>query len=519
MASTPTTKSQVQAYRFVLRRMESALVRKDAVMLHDPMGSHKRATVAGAILACIGLVGFLVWGLFGGKGSVPEPGSVVIAKESGSAYVVSADKNAKKRLIPTLNMASAKLLVMAQGANQGGQAIEPTTVKEAALAEFPRGPRTGMVNAPTYLPDAGNPADPAWATCDVGDVSGQLNAAQNNQAVNVHTTVIGGESDHGTPLAPNQAMYVRDQTSQVEYLVYVPREVPGQPNTKVVKAPIDQADSVVLDYYNLRGETPRTISTNMLNSIPSAPMDKLSVPDIESQGSPAGYMTGGNYQVGDVVQRPVPGQVPQYFVLLKDGKQEVSRGAAAVVHASKSGSGDIPNAANALAEAKTTQNEVSQLKAFPEVVPSPVSFQDSSASCLSWNNVNGDHNITMTTKNGPLTQRAPVELAQSDGPGQNVDFFYMPAGKSAVIRGSSNEAGDGGPISLVSDQGVTYGIKDVPTAQGLGVIKSGGDLKDGPAWITKVLPSGDFLDPAAASVVYDTVPAAPGINRPPEKKQ
>ena len=36
MAATPTTKSQVQAYRFVLRRMEHALVRKDAVMLHDP---------------------------------------------------------------------------------------------------------------------------------------------------------------------------------------------------------------------------------------------------------------------------------------------------------------------------------------------------------------------------------------------------------------------------------------------------------------------------------------------------
>ena len=38
----------------------SALVRKDAVMLHDPMGSHKRATVAGAVLAAVGIIGFLV---------------------------------------------------------------------------------------------------------------------------------------------------------------------------------------------------------------------------------------------------------------------------------------------------------------------------------------------------------------------------------------------------------------------------------------------------------------------------
>ena len=99
MASTPTTKSQVQAYRFVLRRMESALVRKDAVMLHDPMGSHKRATMVGVALACVALVGFLVWGLFGGKGSVPQPGSIVIGKDSGSVYVVTADDKAEKRLI------------------------------------------------------------------------------------------------------------------------------------------------------------------------------------------------------------------------------------------------------------------------------------------------------------------------------------------------------------------------------------------------------------------------------------
>ncbi|MFD1052463.1 type VII secretion protein EccB, partial [Kibdelosporangium lantanae] len=54
MPSTPTTKSQVQAYRFVLRRMQSALVRKDAVMLHDPMRTHSRATIVGV---CLGVLG------------------------------------------------------------------------------------------------------------------------------------------------------------------------------------------------------------------------------------------------------------------------------------------------------------------------------------------------------------------------------------------------------------------------------------------------------------------------------
>ena len=75
MPSTPTTKSQVQAYRFVIRRMESALVRKDPVMLHDPMRSHKRATVVSVILGAVGLIVFAVFGLLSPPRSVPAAAS------------------------------------------------------------------------------------------------------------------------------------------------------------------------------------------------------------------------------------------------------------------------------------------------------------------------------------------------------------------------------------------------------------------------------------------------------------
>lgn len=62
MSTNPTTKAQVQAYRFVLRRMESALVRKDSVMLHEPMRHHLRATAVGLILGLLGLAAFFVIG-------------------------------------------------------------------------------------------------------------------------------------------------------------------------------------------------------------------------------------------------------------------------------------------------------------------------------------------------------------------------------------------------------------------------------------------------------------------------
>jgi type VII secretion protein EccB len=516
MASTPTTKSQVQAYRFVLRRMESALVRKDAVMLHDPMGSHKRATGAGAALAAIGVIGFLVWGLFGGKGTVPEPGNIVIAKESGSAFVVTSDDRAQKRLIPMLNMASAKLLVMAQGGQQGSGSVPTTTVKEAALADFPRGPVTGMVNAPTYLPSADNPAEPSWAICDVGDVA-NVSDSRVEEATEVKTTVIGGDGNHGTELAPNRSLFVKDQTSGDEYLIYRVEDLSGnRQHTHAVKSKISEDAETVRDIYGLDSATPRTITTNMLNAIPTVP--DLQVPDID--GGQLDYMS--RYQAGDVVKRSMPGEDAQYFALMPSGKLEINAGAAAVLHAAKSNSREIPNATGAITDAPdAASSDQLDLSYFPMEVPRPTTFQQADTSCLSWKNVNGAHNITMTVNQGSPAVKPAVKLAQADGTGPKVDYYYAPAGKSAVVRGTSNEAGaDSGPIFLVSDQGVQYGIKDAATAQGLGVVGNARDLKAGPSWLMRVLPGGDFLDPANASMTYDSVPVGPGgVNRPPKSDQ
>src|SRR3981081_317715 len=105
MPSTPTTKSQVQAHQFVLRRMQSALVRRDAVMLNDPMRTHSRATIVGFVLGALGILGFVIFGLISPQPSVPESGNIVIGEQSGTVYVVAGGN--PKKLIPTFNLASA----------------------------------------------------------------------------------------------------------------------------------------------------------------------------------------------------------------------------------------------------------------------------------------------------------------------------------------------------------------------------------------------------------------------------
>src|SRR3954470_13688820 len=131
MPSTPTTKSQVQAYQFVLRRMQSALVRRDAVMLHDPMRTHTRATIVGVVLGGLGMIVFVVWGLLSPAPSVPDAGNIVIGEQSGTVYVVTGNP---KRLIPTFNPGWAGLLRLAQKKQSSGGTGAPAAPAAPAAA-------------------------------------------------------------------------------------------------------------------------------------------------------------------------------------------------------------------------------------------------------------------------------------------------------------------------------------------------------------------------------------------------
>ncbi len=86
MAATPTTRWQVNGYRFLVRRMEHALVRRDVRMLHDPMRSQSRAFTVGIVLAALGLAGCAVLALFRPQDRIGDA-EIVVAKESGAMFV------------------------------------------------------------------------------------------------------------------------------------------------------------------------------------------------------------------------------------------------------------------------------------------------------------------------------------------------------------------------------------------------------------------------------------------------
>jgi hypothetical protein len=57
MARQPTTRLQVSGYRFLVRRMEHALVRGDVRMLDDPLRAQSLSLIAGCIVAAIVVAG------------------------------------------------------------------------------------------------------------------------------------------------------------------------------------------------------------------------------------------------------------------------------------------------------------------------------------------------------------------------------------------------------------------------------------------------------------------------------
>jgi type VII secretion protein EccB len=526
MPSTPTTKSQVQAYRFVLRRMQSALVRKDAVMLHEPMRMHTRATIAGVCVAAIGVVGFLIWGLLSPDPKPPNEDGIVISKQSGQVYVLISQP---RQLIPTFNLASARLLLVArqqqQGqAQQGGTAAqlpsgtstdlkEPTMVDEKELRDIPRGRLTGIQNGPDLLPNKDQRIDARWAVCD----KYQLDPSLNNPASEHRweTTVLGGVADLGRELAEAEALLVQ-APNKVVYLVYRTPTDANITNANAVRAEVDMSDKTVRAALKLAEQDVRQISTGLLNAIPEAP--KLAAPGIPGRDTTPDGFDIKDLKVGEVFSIERAGQKPEYYVVHKNGIESIKQTTADLIRFTKSIDTGITRVSPDELAGVPPQNAINDTKS-PEVQPEVLKAVQWPVACLGWNLAgegdNTDHHtaVHVGSADVPLPKKPDgsthqaISISTPSADGQRIDHFFMPPGRAAVVRGStSREDFNKGPIYLVSDRGVKYGVPDVATAATLGLA----DQRPAPDSIMRLLPSGASLNTRDVLQTYDIVPVEPG---------
>ncbi|MEU4764823.1 type VII secretion protein EccB [Actinosynnema sp. NPDC023794] len=540
MASTPTTKSQVQAYRFVLRRMQSALVRRDAVMLHDPMRTHSRATAVGVLLGVIGLIGFLIFGFFSPDPQVDDQTQIAISKETGQVYVVHT-VGTTKTLIPMTNLASARLLLLqrsnpdtGQAAVAGGDAAagqvnagpqvaggDPKLVSEKALAKLPKGRLTGIPDGPDVLPKPADRVGPDWSVCDTLTLDESLNDP--SAPGKFTTTVLAGYSGGGELLDDNRALLVRAGTDDKQaYLIYKAPVNSKITSTSTVRAKVDLTNAEVRTALNLSQKKPRAISTGLLNAIPEA--KPLVAPDIPGRGQSVTYVQGENLRIGAVIEVRRSGADSEFHVALKDGLQKISRAAADLLRAAYA-QGAEPKLVDIARTNSAPTVEQLDFADYPPDVPEVLDpNQNNRVICLGWQaqNVTSDnksqHTKVTFAPSLPIPSNVvPVEINQVGATREVVSQFVMAPGKSAVVRSAtSTQDFDSGPIHLITGRGVKYGIPDVTTSGALGLGADG--FSPGPESILRLLPNGPQLNRNDASRSWDAIPVPKDSGLLPEEK-
>lgn len=526
MPSNPTTKSQVHAYQFVLRRMQSALVRKDAVMLHDPMRTHSRATIVGVVLSALAMLGFIIFGLFKPSPQAPGPGSIVIAEQSGAIYVMAGEP---KKLIPTFNLASARLLLMAQTDQKGGrggppaggagsgptQVVEPQVIPEEQLKDIPRGRLQGIPNGPQSLPVADMRVSANWAVCD--QIGLDMSLPDPTSINENETTVFAGLSDLGNELAPNEAILATAENDET-YLIYRLADSPNQPNANTVRAKVDLSKGSVRTALGLTSQ-PREISMGLLNAIPE--VGALNPPTVKDAGT-SNTLGLNNLLVGDVFSVSRTGAADEFWVVTKSGIQQVSRAVADMIRYEKSTSADDidsvkPDELTNVPILRAGDAEYLQVSEYPQTVPTVLEAERFPVTCLGWNVAGEGANRDGQTKvfvgaelPGPKNDKGESEAVAIGQPGPEgipIDGFYMRQGFGAVVRSATSaDSFDRGPIQLITDRGMRYGVPDVRTAQGLGLAPQ----DPAPANIIRLLPTGASLNTQDVLRTFDSVPVEDG---------
>lgn len=492
MPAQVTTRAQVNGYRFLIRRLEHALIRADSRMIHDPMRGQIRSLLVGLAIAVLvtGACGVLAF--FKPSPNIGDA-QILLSSSNGGLYVRIGD-----RVHPVLNLASARLIT--------GKPDAPKSVSDKWLHQLPRGPMVGIVGAPTSIHGGADMRMSGWTVCDSVDTPDVTKATG---TASVATTVIAGDltlNDDIRRAAPAQMLLVN--SGNAVYLIFDGK-----------RALIDVGDSVVVDALHLQNAQTRPISVGLLNAFPLVPPIRPVV--IPGAGAVLPGLPSG-FPVGSIV-KTVDSRGEQLYVVLPNGLQPVTSAAADIIRYSNPGDAASQGTREVSPAVVSHVPIVHTLPVdhYPNVSPQVVNLEPDRVVCMAWERANSAAVATIRLLVGhrlPIPNGAqPVGLATADGNGPGVDSVYVKPGTGEYVQASGGEADSRamGQLFYVSDTGVRYHIKDLPTAAALGVVgvhepRSDADVPQLAPWpVVSLLPAGPELSQEAALVSHDGMGADP----------
>lgn len=490
MPTERSTKEQVQAYRYGVRRVTHAVGSGSSLPPGTDTARPGLFILIGAVLAGVILAGFGVYGFLRPKPSI-EGAQVLVDSQGGGVYVMR-DGVAH----PAMNLASAMLAASADSTDGGATTPVVRSVTTQTLAEVPKGQLLGIPGAPSQLPgETDLVASNSWQVCDV--VDNDPAAAPGTPGTMTTTVVIGQPGT--TPGADDTAFLVRTDSVQGTWLVQSGH-----------RSSIDLADSALVAGLGLDPSQVRTVSMALLNAIPEQPA--LTRPQIPLSGRSITFGDSA-LTIGEVLAvTPATGGT-DYQLVLQDGIQQISPVVADVIQAT-SGRGETARtvAPATLADAPVTQTPL-DVVAWPTTAPRLVSPTATPGLCLDWREnaagsvVRVDPVSEVPLPSGAKAVPAPPGADRDARSGLGLaDQMYVAPGQGivAALASSGAEAGSGSLV-LITDQGIAYPVVSNAALTALGLTTT----RPAPAELVSLLPMGPVLDPEAARQ-YFTAGAATG---------
>jgi type VII secretion protein EccB len=490
MPAQVTTRAQVNGYRFLVRRLEHALIRGDSRMIHDPMRGQTRALVVGVVAAVLitGASGLLAFFKpapnFGGA-------TIILSRSNGELFVRIGD-----RLHPALNLASARLIA--------GKSDPPKDVDDKFLNTVPLGPEVGIVGAPGSIHSGDDMSMSSWTVCDstqLPSITAPAGAATMETTVLANDPVLG---DGIQAASPQQMILVvaEDKT----FLIY-----------NGVRAEINPSDPILFHALRLGDGEIRPVSAGLLNSFPE--VEPIVPITIEGAGEQAPYLPA-TFPVGSILDA-VDSRGRQLYVALREGLQPISPTTADII---RYGDPQALTASEPATISPALMNVMPIVHSlpvdhYPTATPRFVGSDSDPVLCMSWQRASSAADATSRLLIGrhlPLPEGAqPVQLATADGSGPALDSVYLKPGTGEYVQATGDEPGSRarGQLFYVSDLGLRFHVQDAPTAAALGLVGSvatggNGESPLSAPWpVLSLLPSGPELSQQAALIAHDGIAA------------
>jgi ESX secretion system ATPase EccB len=464
-----TTKVQVSGWRFLLRRVEHAIVRRDTRMFDDPLQFYSRAVSLGiviAVLVCLGAALLAYFKPLGKRGG----DNLLVDRTTNQLYVVIPTTG---QLRPVYNLTSARLVL--------GNAGTPSAVKSDELNRMPKGQPIGIPGAPYATPVASAPAS-TWTLCDTVSKPESVTPTVDTSIIVLPLLVDGSVG----PMRPDQGVLVSYQDK--DWLV-----------TDTGRHAIDLSDRAVTSAVGIPVTARATpISEGLFNAVPNAGPWQL--PQVPAAGGPNTLGLPGNLVIGSVFQT-VTDSDEQKYVVLPDGVAKVNDTTAAALRATNSYGLISPPSVESSDVAKI--DEEVYTSPLPDKALAMQLREDAPTLCWSWQREPGDQSPKTTVIIG---RHLPISAGSMnngiDQIGGNSTVFIN---GGQYVRLQSPDPRYGESLYYIDPQGIRYGLPDEQIAGNLGL--SG--PKTAPWQVVGLLVDGPVLSKQAALLEHDTLPADP----------